>query len=741
MEFGAPDMLTLEQKRKRFDRGMIVLAVLVIFGLTILQTRVVRWGAGVPTAHSILVFVLINVNIILLFLLLVLVLRNLYKVFFEQRQVMGAQLRTKLVVAFVSLSLLPTLLLFYAAIQFVTTGQEYWFEENVEASLKESLVLAQYMADVNEKYALDFGENIKVHLMKHKLYQPGAEADLEKYLREKRRDYNLALVEFYSPKRESLVRVKAPDLQSASIVRLPPRLFRDALTHNAPRSIVESRSDHDVVRVLWPLATPQEGPVGFMAVSYESAAPLTVKMKDVTEGLDGYLNLKKMKNPIKVSSYIALTIVALLCIFISTWIAFHLAKSITGPIQELAEGTERIAQGHYDFTIQAGPREGEIATLVDSFNHMTRDLKAGKTALEETNRELRESNTELEHRRKYMEIVLQSVAAGVIASDADGIITTVNRSAAEILKLPPGRILGRRLEEIIEADNEPVLHDLIRTARTSMRGAAEKHIRVKIEGQVVSLNLHLAQLKDEEGGDLGQVLVFDDLSDLEKAQRMAAWREVARRIAHEIKNPLTPIQLSAQRLRRRYGDRFGEDEQLFDECTSMIVQQVEELKFLVNEFSNFARMPEANPTLNALDELVEETLVLYQEGHKDVDFSFQSDPHLPPFNLDRDQMKRVLINLLDNAVAAVGEKGRVEVTLTFDSMLRMARLEVADNGQGIRPEDKRRMFEPYFSTKKSGTGLGLAIVSTVVADHDGFVRVLDNQPRGARFVIELPVRS
>ena len=242
---------------------------------------------------------------------------------------------------------------------------------------------------------------------------------------------------------------------------------------------------------------------------------------------------------------------------------------------------------------------------------------------------------------------------------------------------------------------------------------------------------------------MGTVVVFDDLTQLLKAQRMAAWREVARRIAHEIKNPLTPIQLSAQRLRRRYLDRFSADDIVFDECTTMIIKQVDDLKNLVNEFSSFARMPASNPSLNNLNDVLNEALVLFQEGHKEIHFQLQTDPDLPAFSLDREQIKRVAINLLDNAVAAVNgnANGQITAETSFNKDLKIATLKISDNGCGIPAEDKPRLFEPYFSTKKSGTGLGLAIVSTIVSDHNGYIRVRDNEPQGTHFIVELPITS
>jgi two-component system nitrogen regulation sensor histidine kinase NtrY len=243
------------------------------------------------------------------------------------------------------------------------------------------------------------------------------------------------------------------------------------------------------------------------------------------------------------------------------------------------------------------------------------------------------------------------------------------------------------------------------------------------------------------------VVVLDDLTQLQKAQRAEAWREVARRIAHEIKNPLTPIQLSAQRLRKRYLSQFGQDGAIFDECTQTIITQVEELKNLVNEFSSFARMPAAQPMPNNLNEIIREAMVLYVEGHKNIRFEFKPDEKVPMFNLDKEQIKRVIVNLLDNAVAAVdavaGKDGGGQITIDtqLDPLMNLARIEVADNGCGVSPEDKPLLFEPYFSTKPSGTGLGLAIVNTIVSDHHGYARVRDNVPRGTRLIIELPINQ
>jgi two-component system nitrogen regulation sensor histidine kinase NtrY len=421
----------------------------------------------------------------------------------------------------------------------------------------------------------------------------------------------------------------------------------------------------------------------------------------------------------------ALLMVTLLIIFSATWFGFHLAKDITVPIKEMAEATHRIASGDLNFRIQMKAAD-EIGMLVQSFNQMTQDLHV--------------SRMELEQRKKYMEIVLKNVAAGVISIDEKGRITTVNTPAEQMLEVSAEAILDKDFSSVLDREFVEPIEELSLEMKSSQRDSIEKQIALTLKGKSLSLLINLTALKDEEGAPMGVVAVFDDLTQLIKAQRMAAWREVARRIAHEIKNPLTPIQLSAERLRKRYLEKLQEDGTVFDECTRTIIKQVEELKSMVNEFSNFARMPAAVPAPNHLNEIIQETLILFQEAHKHVRFEFI--PHeLPVLNIDREQMKRVMINLIDNSITATGSNGEVRIQTHYDPKLQTVRLEVSDNGVGITDEDKRRLFEPYFSTKKSGTGLGLTIVNTIIADHHGYIRVHDNEPKGTTFLIDLPVRA
>ena len=465
------------------------------------------------------------------------------------------------------------------------------------------------------------------------------------------------------------------------------------------------------------------------------------RMNGISRGYEEYEQVLMLRKPIKLAHYITLSIMTLLIIFLALWFSFYLAKGIIGPIQKIVDGTRLVASGNYDVHIDVAAPD-EIGALVESFNKMAGELKHGKNELEKTNTELFRRTVELEQRRSYMEVILANIATGVIAVDAAGRITTINPSAENILNIKAEHLIKRKYREVLRPPYDAIVQELTDELNLTKSGSVGKTIRLRLGTETKTLMVNFNILKDEDNRYMGMVVVLDDLSHIEKAQRASAWREVARRIAHEVKNPLTPIQLSAQRLKKRYRSQVSKDIDVFDECTNTIVTQVDELKKLVNEFSNFARMPSANPSPNNLNQIIEETLLLYQQGHKNVDINFEKFNTPPVFNLDREQIKRVIINLLENALHAIdGKQGEIAVSSDYDAILNMARIEIADNGHGISPEDKLRLFEPYFSTKKGGTGLGLAIVSTVISDHNGYIRVHDNKPFGTRFVIELPVRT
>ncbi len=315
----------------------------------------------------------------------------------------------------------------------------------------------------------------------------------------------------------------------------------------------------------------------------------------------------------------------------------------------------------------------------------------------------------------------------------------INHAAEKMLDIKTEKVLNRRYREVLRQEHMDLVNAFLRDIEGNRKGFIEKQIQLTVRDRVLTVWATATVLKDDEGNDMGMVVVFEDLTQLQRAERRAAWREVARRVAHEIKNPLTPIQLSAQRLQRKYEDKLGDDAAVLRECTKTIIDQVETLKKMVDEFSRFARMPETIPAPGDLNEVVVSAVALFQDAHKEITFNVEKDPGMPVVNIDAAQIKRVMINLIDNAVAAVPKgDGQIQIKTIYDKINNRARVEVIDNGTGVSAAVKTRMFEPYFSTKKHGSGLGLAIVSSILSDHSGSVSVRDNDPRGTVVAFELP---
>jgi two-component system nitrogen regulation sensor histidine kinase NtrY len=735
-----PILSAEERTRRKREAVLSVIIIVVVAVLTLVENRVITFGADIPVSNTILMFILININMLLLILLIFLVFRNLVKLLYaRRRKVMGARLRSRLVMAFVALSLLPTIILFFFSINFITNSIEFWFTVPVEQALEKSLLVGQQFYRENEIRQRFFLERISYQLQRKAMIEPERLKELNHYLQVVQREFDLDAVEVYSANYNRLTYALGKDLENIPMEAAPPGAFVKDAGESDVRTLTETMSDGELLRTIAtvPFGVAPETATAHVVLGLFIPPDLAENLESISRGIDEYQQIKLLKKPIQITYYMTLSIVALLVIFCAVWFGFYLAKTITIPIMELAAGTRRVAEGDLTVFIDSNAADDEIGSLVDAFNKMTRDLRSGRQMLELSARKLTEQNKEIEARRQYMEIVLKNVSAGVITLDANGIVTTFNKSAERMLSLEAGNILDKHYGELLITDHLQFAEDIMDRVTSVRDQTLEIPLRATVNKQPRSFLVYVNALKDEKGNPMGIVMVFDDLTELEKAQRMAAWREVARRIAHEVKNPLTPISLSAQRLKRRYSERI--DEAVFDECTRMIIDHVELIRNLVNEFSTFARFPTADPKPCRMSPIIEETVSLYREGHPDIEFSIRIGEDIPQMNLDRQQFKQAMINLVDNAVAAVRNQGNIAITAAFDPILKLVRLEVADDGTGIADSDKIRLFEPNFSTKKAGMGLGLTIVNSIVTDHNGMIRVQDNLPKGAKFVIELPV--
>lgn len=718
------DSLRREEAKRRKREGLVILVLtLTVVLFAFFEVQLPEVSTDYSLTNNIAFFLLLNINIILLILLIFLVVRNLVKLIFDRKKrILGSRLRVRLVVAFVALSLVPTLLLFVVAGGFVTRSFDRWFDVQIENALQGSLEIGQAYYQNSANNALFYARQLSQRMTQEGLFESQRMADLKEFIQAKQREYSLGTVEVFAPDRQLLV-VAFNDQVPTGVTIKPESDFLNRALRGLEVTRTQAFGEGDIIRGGVPVYSGDRKILGVVVVDYYVPKSITNRALQISRSYEQYKHLTALKRPVKNSYILTLLLITLVIIFSATWFGLYLAKGITVPIQQLAAGTHEVAHGNWDYQIEAAG-DDEIGTLVDSFNQMTRDLK--------------QINLELARRGRYTETLLGNIAAGVISVDQGGNITTMNKAAEQMLGVKADQALGKNYAGVFQSEHLRAMREIMEQMKSG--GTIEREVKIPLPDQILTAVVTAAMLRGDDENNLGIMVFLEDITQIQKVQKMEAWREVARRIAHEIKNPLTPIQLSAERLRKRYAKLLEGDGGILDKCTSTIIKQVEDLKNLVNEFSQFARLPAAELAANDLNEIVRESLFLFKEGHKGISFQFNK-ADLPTLELDRDQIKRVLINLLDNAVAAVEEKGEIKISTSYSPASGVVLLEVADDGCGLASEVRARIFNPYFSTKKDGTGLGLAIVSAIVADHRGNIRVRPNEPKGTRFIIELPVRD
>jgi two-component system nitrogen regulation sensor histidine kinase NtrY len=731
-------LLSEQSRRKR--NLLIIAGFLCLLG----AVSVVDLGIAtpdVPLASNIVVFALFNLNLIVFLLLLVLLFRNLVKLWFERRQHgIGSRFKAKLVLSFLSLSLAPAILIFITASNFINKSIEGWFKPQVERPLDQALAVAQTYYHNLEVTSLRHAQQAARMIDREQLLAEDHRSALTSYLVDQQDQLGLSAITVLGPNGDELATVRDPLLADLPTRDLTENQLRRGLAGQEVTTVRELASG-DLIEAVAPVWTTDETGrrvAAVVVVGTHISERLEAKVRGISQAFRDYKQLKLLKAPIKGIYILLFLLMTLIIVFSFTWFGLSLARGITGPIEQLAEGTREVAAGNLGYKVNVRA-DDEIGLLVQSFNQMTDDLSESKRRLEEAYLDLQDKHTELEERRRYIETVLEAVTTGVVSFDPLGRITTINRAAARMFGLSASASVGKLVEEVFAgADVKDVVTLVQRTRRPKVK-TAELELHLRRAGASLSLLASATALRGPDGEYGGGVVVFDDLTELLKAQRLAAWREVAQRIAHEIKNPLTPIQLSAQRLRRRLARSDGEDRRIVTECTETIIQEVDGLKRLVEEFSRFARMPALAPRRTDVRPVIETIATLYRESHPALTLLTRHAEDLPLVEVDPDHIKRAVLNLVDNAVEAVSGAG--EVTLETGVLGEGGRVQicVSDTGPGIRPEDRDKLFLPYFSTKTTGMGLGLPIVHEIVAEHGGSIRVEDHVPRGTSFIIELPV--
>ena len=677
---------------------------------------------------------------ILVLILTFILARNLILLFFEyQARHPGSRIKSKLVSTFVIFSLFPSLIMFFVAFGLINENLTKW----VSAPSEQLLESSSFIAD--------------------RYYQQLKQGQLSSAKRlASRVTEGIGLPDDLFPGTYGFTGVAIVDRQDGVTfsdgLSVSSELLKDHLSH-----ILNGKELYDVQYALnlnpgivdeGIVGVPIEGvdgrAIGAVFAAFKVPDSIIFHADRVEEASEVYAGLKGTLASLRVHYFSILALTTLTVVFGFVWLGSYIAKKLTIPLEALAEGSRELAEGNLDHRVNVKAVD-ELGILVSSFNRMAGQLRDSRNELERANTQLRSTNVRLDERRQYIETILQNIATGVLTVDESETIRTVNEAALKMFQTSRDEIIDREMKGVTDPSLYAEFIEMKKRAR--LYGTYRKQITFKRNDRrlfvAATVTANTISLEDE----VEYLVVLDDLTELIRAEKFAVWQEVARRLAHEIRNPLTPIQLSAERIRKRFDrlasvqpdaaelKKFG---QVVEEATRIIVAESLMLKNLLAEFSKFARLPMSKPVETNLHELIEKTLSLYDGRFRTVRLEKEFDDRIGNVRLDPEQMQRVLVNLIDNSMAAlVGVEGErcIGIQTAFNEPRGSLRVEIRDTGTGIAAEDYEHLFLPHFSTKREGSGLGLAIVRQIVSEHNGFIRAEPNQPNGTRFILEIPMRG
>ncbi|HUG42784.1 MAG TPA: ATP-binding protein [Acidobacteriota bacterium] len=733
-------------KRERLRRRIYWISGLsLLFALAFLTSVIFLNPSSVGNENFVWFFNLWALIWALIFIIVLaltyLLARNLIKLLFEYPAQERGRIKGKLILTFTIFSLFPAMIMFFLAFGLINQNLTKWVSAPSEQLLDSSQAISDQYYRQRQELILLRAAGLAKDFEATEIQEWGravGDAGFTGFqLIGPDRDTSAAQeqeIDDVAPGADGLERV----LSGESIYRLRRRLHRG-----------EGFVDAGYVGL--PLL--REGRASALILYFEIPQSVAFHTAAVAEANQTYRGLTGTLASLRINYFSILALTTVAVVFGFVWLGGYIARRLTIPLEALAEGARELSEGNLGHRVQVDAMD-ELGVLVEAFNRMAAQLRQNRLQLEKANEELRQTNVRLDERRRYIETVLQNIATGVLTVDQDGVVRTANEAALRMLQTTRQAILNRPIEKVASPEVHREFQELEKRAR--LYGTYRRQVILQRGDQrlYVAATVTLNSI-DLEGEREEFLIVLDDLTELIRAEKFAAWQEVARRLAHEIKNPLTPIQLSAQRIEKRFLRLFPNSSQsgspqwrdfarMLEESTRIIRAESELLKNLVGEFSRFARLPISRPCPVDLRELVEKTLARYDGALHQVEVTTRIDPALAEVKVDAEQMQRVLVNLIDNsldALADVEAPRRISITSRLDASRKTAALTIEDNGTGIDAEDFEQLFLPYFSTKRKGTGLGLAIVRQIVSEHNGSVRAESNPPRGARFIIELPIDS
>ncbi len=716
---------------RAIKRGLYTLLAATGVGLVLvalfLLSRTTQNSDDFDRLHN----VILAINIAGVVLLFVLLVGNLSRLLREYRtHVPGAKLKARIVGMFVGLAVLPLLVVFYFSIQFINRGIDTWFDVDVEAGLENALKLSRAALEMQMRQHLYSTQQISQRL------SDVNERQLIFELSMMRRESGASEITIYGGNNRILA--TSSDSSSAGLPRPLAEEVLLQMQQNRPYVVMDPEDYEIRTAVLFKYRGRAE-PTGVLQASFPVTDRLARMANSVDTSYREYQQLVFLRGPLKATFTLTLAVVLMLSLLSAIYGAFVLARRLVAPIQDLVAGTRAVAEGDFDTRLPT-PTRDEIGFLISSFNDMTQRLATAR-------REASLSQALVEAERTNLEVILARLSTGVLALEADMRIRTANQASGAILGVDLASRTGEDLAVV--AKGSPLLEQFVDVAQVHLRaGETEWREQIVLRGEVGRRVLTCActTLPGDEDNAAGYVIVFDDITALLQAQRDAAWGEVARRLAHEIKNPLTPIQLSAERMRRKYLGSMSDDEaQILDRATHTIVQQVEAMKEMVNAFSDYARAPDIELGVFDMDKLVHEVVDLYRAQESGIEIVLTSDPTMPMIEADIGRVRQIMHNLIRNATEALEntDKGRIELHVSAAEIdgVDVVQIKVEDNGPGFKEASLNQVFDPYVTTKPKGTGLGLAIVKKLVEEHVGSIRAHNSTEGGAVISIRLPLNE
>lgn len=712
---------------------LAVLGVAILFVLyAFIRIFMNESGNVSPLFVSSTTMIIVLWTIIILFSLtfLFMLIRNIVKMYFgKSPEFAGGPFKKRLVFFFIAFSIVPTLLLFLFGTNLLNRGIERWFSTDIDAIMHKVTDLEKSYYERAKQELKHFSDIIAADIRNYRMYTYENRIWLRNELKKKMKEYRLDIINIYDNHKESFTLLN-PIIRLQEYKSLPMETVYRGLG-SSDFIKVDSLKEGELIR----------SGVAFNVTPNRRILLITGKfypedyvdnLKSLTGMVNRYTQLKTIKDPVKTTYLLLFIFITILIVFSASWLGFYLARGISIPIDKISAAAAEITRGNLDVRIDYASKD-EFNNLVIEFNRMVADLQ-------EHREKLNRRTIELRQRRSLTETILKNITSGVIAVSPEGEIADINPEARRMLAFQSRFVEKKHYSDLFADEPYEEIRSFIHKAFTSKFKVMEKEVDIKIRGRILNLAMKITQIRNPVNEKFSGILVvLTDLSELMRAQRMLVWREVAKRIAHEIKNPLTPIQISSQRILKSIDLPDAKFRKITEDSLHIILQELDSIAKLADEFSNYARLPKIQFTRGDINLILEKLVNVYGSIYANVEFDVNLDVEMPIImKIDTEQIKRIFVNIIDNAVEAMGKKGRVEIVTRYIKESQFARIEIADEGPGISDEDKLKLFTPYFSKKSTGTGLGLAIAHNIIEEHNGLISAVDNTPQGTRFIIEIP---